>query len=118
MSDMSILNTCLQGRAKFFKAGSWCGVTTFFSDKLPESFNQIQIGGIRRKKDQIDAHKLGCISNQPTGLVGSIIENNRDRQARLALLPKLEQQFYHAPRLYIGIVAHGYHLQSHSVKGS
>ena len=88
---MPIFNTCLQGRAKFLEAGSWRGVATFFSGKLPESFNQIQIGGIRGKKNQIYAYELGYVLDQPTSLVGSIIKDNGDRYAGLALLPKLEQ---------------------------
>lgn len=59
-------------------------VQTFLFDEFPKPLDEIEIGGIGRQVQHLDAERFGQIHDQPTFLIAGIIENERDRNGQSA----------------------------------
>lgn len=55
-----------------------------FFDVLPKSFNKIEVRGVRRQKDQLNAQSDSPSLNKSTVLVSSIIQNDINGDAFFA----------------------------------
>ena len=55
------------------------GIKTFFFDKFPQPFNQVQIWRVRRQEQQFNIKGVRHIYDQATTLVASIVQNNGNR---------------------------------------
>src|ERR1700722_13969731 len=61
------------------------GVEAFLLDELPQAFDQIEIGGVRRQVQQLDTQLGRQVAHQRALLVARVVQHQRNRQARTGL---------------------------------
>ena len=82
------------------------GVEALFFDELPQSFNQVEVGRVRRKKTQLNLQAGGESHNLRTALIASIIQDHRDGDAEVER-GKLPQEGTDLGRGNVGVVGDG-----------
>ena len=81
-------------------------VEDFLFDKLPEPFDDIEIGGVRREKKQGDVEATGKGNDSATVLIACVVEDQRDGDVGI-FLPELEEECHDHFSVDIGIIDQG-----------
>ena len=88
------------------KGGIIASVQAAFFDQLPEPFDQVELGRIRREKQQLDLESSGGVLDQPTALIAGVVQNDGDRN-RQGQLGQLAQQPTDAFAVNVGVGGDG-----------
>ena len=80
-------------------------VEAFFPHEAPQALNQIEIGRIRRQKQQFDAQPRCRLEHEPTALIASIIHHHGNRGGETKQSDLLEQ-FAHAGGIDVAVIGH------------
>ena len=54
-------------------------IQALFADKFPQAFNQIEIGRVRRQKEDFDPQISSLGEHEPTALIARVVHHDRDR---------------------------------------
>ena len=75
MHGMGLLQALGNGGFQRLKVGMVLGIEAVLFDKLPQQFDQIQVGRIGRQKKQLDVEQSGQLLHQGTALIACIIHH-------------------------------------------
>ncbi len=84
-------------------------VEAFFSDEFPQAFNQIEIGGVSRQKQEFNPQSSRLLHHEPTALIARIIHHHGHRGGE-AQGGDLLEQFAHAGGIDVAVIGHGNEL--------
>jgi hypothetical protein len=74
-----VTQTLVDGRSKRLVVGVKDGLQALLLDEFPDSFDQVQVGGVRRQLHQVDAQLFGQTPHQIALLVASVVQHQGDR---------------------------------------
>jgi hypothetical protein len=81
----------------------------FFSDEFPQALDQIEIGGVSRQKQELNAKSSRLLHHEPTALRARIIHHHGDRSAQTQG-SELVEPFAHAAGIDVAVIGHGNQL--------
>ena len=92
-------------------------IQALFSDEFPQAFNQIEIGGVGRQKQEFNPESSRLLHHEPTALIAGIIHHHSHRGGE-AQGGELLEQFAHAGGIDVAVIGHGNELVGDGMQGS
>jgi hypothetical protein len=73
-----VVEAAVDGAAEFGEIVVVATIESVAFDELPQSFNQIQVRGIRRQEQQLDVERRRQARHQYAALIAGVVEDQRD----------------------------------------
>lgn len=77
MIGWDVCETVINGFAKFDEVIVVSAIEHVVFEELPQTFNQVEVGGIRRQKLQRDVERRGQIHDQSAVLISCVVPHQR-----------------------------------------
>lgn len=92
------------GAGKFLKGSVIVVFDDFLFEKFPQSFNEIQIGRVRREIMEDDVQPLRLFLDAVSPVVAGVIQKDVERFSRIGIfLPHFAEEYFHGLLVAVGL---------------